>query len=110
MTEGDSLPLNHPRDLVALTKPRITLMVLMTSAAGYFLAAGGNPDPKAMLVALVGIGLVASGTSGLNQVIERDIDSRMERTRRRPLPAGRVTVLAAGLFTGLLALVGVVYL
>lgn len=109
MTES-APPQNHPRDLVALTKPRITLMVLITSAAGYFLGAAGSPDPKAMLVAIFGIGLVASGTSGLNQVIERDIDSRMERTRRRPLPAGRVTVLAAGWFTALLALAGVVYL
>ena len=110
MTDASAPRQNHPRDLVALTKPRITLMVLITSAAGYFLGAAGRPDPVAMLVAIVGIGLVASGTSGLNQVIERDIDSRMDRTRRRPLPAGRVTVFAAGWFTVLLALAGVVYL
>lgn len=103
-------PGNHPRDLIALTKPRITLMVLITSSAGYFLASGGRPDPVAMLIAMVGIGLVAGGTSGLNQVIERDIDARMERTRRRPLPTGRVSVMAAWVFTGSLALVGVVYL
>ena len=110
MSAESSSPQNHPRDLVALTKPRITLMVLITSAAGYFLGAAGDPEPGAMLVAIFGIGLVASGTSGLNQVVERDIDSRMERTRRRPLPAGKVTVLAAGWFTAVLALVGVVYL
>lgn len=101
---------NHPRDLFALTKPRITFMVLVTSAAGYFLAAGGRPDPVAMLVAITGIALVAAGTSGLNQVWERNIDAKMERTRRRPLPAGRVSLVAALLFTSVLAIGGVIYL
>ncbi len=105
-----SSPANHPRDLIALTKPRITLMVMLTSAAGYFLASGGHPDPQAMLVAMAGIALVASGTSGLNQVIERDVDARMQRTRMRPLPAGRVSVRAATVFTSLLAISGVIYL
>ena len=100
----------HPRDLLELTKPRITLMVMITSAAGYFLASGGHPDPTAMLIAMVGIALVAGGASGLNQVIERDADARMERTRRRPVPTGRVSVMAATVFTTLLAISGVVYL
>ncbi len=100
----------HPRDLLELTKPRITLMVIVTSAAGYFLASGGHPDPAAMLIALVGIALVAGGASGLNQVIERDADARMERTRGRPVPTGRVSVVVASVFTGALALLGVVYL
>ena len=100
----------HPRDLLELTKPRITLMVMVTSAAGYFLASGGHPDPGAMLIALVGIALVAGGASGLNQVIERDADARMERTRRRPIPTGRVSVRAATVFTSLLAISGVIYL
>ncbi|MDH3297838.1 MAG: heme o synthase [Gemmatimonadota bacterium] len=108
--EPTSAPGNHPRDLIALTKPRITLMVLLTSAAGYFLASGGQPDPAAMLIAMIGIGLVAGGTSGLNQVIERDVDARMQRTRLRPIPAGRVTVRVATGFTALLAIAGVVYL
>jgi len=101
---------NHPRDLFQLTKPRITLMVLITSAAGYFLAAGGRPPLAPMLVAMIGIGFVASGTSGLNQVWERDVDAKMQRTRRRPIPAGRVTPLAGWIFTGTLAGAGVVFL
>lgn len=111
---ADALPAataaNHPRDLFALTKPRITLMVLITSAAGYFLAAGGRPAFGSMLLALLGIGLVASGTSGLNQVWERDVDAQMLRTRRRPIPTGRVTPAAGWIFTGTLATVGVVFL
>lgn len=101
---------NRPRDLFELTKPRITLMVLLTAAAGYFLAAAGRPGAVPMLTALLGIGLVAAGTSGLNQVWERDVDARMERTRRRPVPAGKVTPAAGWIFTGLLAALGVVYL
>jgi protoheme IX farnesyltransferase len=109
-TRSASPARNHPRDLWTLTKPRITLMVLVTAAAGYFLAAGGRPEAPAMLTALFGIGLVAAGTSGLNQVWERDIDARMKRTRRRPIPAGRVSPRAGWVFTGLLAFVGVVFL
>ncbi|MFW6089976.1 MAG: heme o synthase, partial [Gemmatimonadota bacterium] len=105
-----SMASNHPRDLWTLTKPRITLMVLITAAAGYFLAAGGRPGAEAMLTALFGIGLVAAGTSGMNQVWERDVDARMERTRRRPIPAGRVSPRAGWIFTGLLALAGVLFL
>lgn len=96
--------------LFALTKPRITLMVMITAAAGYFLAAGGRPDIGPMLVALFGIALVAGGTSGLNQVWERDVDAKMERTRRRPIPAGRVSPLAGWIFTGFLAVAGVLFL
>lgn len=101
---------NHPRDLLALTKPRITAMVLVTAAAGYYLGAAGRPAAGPMLLAILGIGLVAAGTSGLNQVWERDVDARMERTRRRPIPAGRVTPWAGWVFCGLLALAGTVFL
>lgn len=105
-----ALPLNHPRDLFALTKPRITLMVLITAAAGYFLGAAGRPAIGSMFMALFGIALVAGGTSGLNQVWERDVDAKMQRTRRRPIPAGRVSPLAGWLFTGFLAIAGIVFL
>lgn len=101
---------NRPRDLFDLTKPRITAMVLVTAAAGYFLAAAGRPDVGAMLTALLGIGVVAGGTSGLNQAWEREVDARMERTRRRPIPAGRVSPAMGWAFSGMLALAGVVYL
>ncbi len=101
---------NRPADLLQLTKPRITFMVLVTSAAGFWVASGGVPDPGRLVLALVGIGLVAGGTSALNQVLERDIDARMERTRRRPLPTGRVTPLAATVFALAVSLAGVLLL
>jgi protoheme IX farnesyltransferase len=101
---------NRLGDLIRLTKPRITLMVLVSSAAAYYVASGGRPDPLAMLAALLGIGLVAGGTSALNQLIERDIDARMERTRGRPLPTGRVTPPAAAAFSLTISLGGVAFL
>jgi protoheme IX farnesyltransferase len=85
-------------DLVELTKPRITLMVVLTAAAG-FLVAGAGPVPAALLLGtLVGTGLLAAGASALNQVLERDTDARMKRTADRPLPAGRLDPDAALVF------------
>ena len=81
---------NRPADLFQLTKPRITTMVLVSSAAGFVIASGGRPDLATLSVTLAGVGLVAGGTSALNQLIERNVDARMERTKGRPLPTGRV--------------------
>jgi protoheme IX farnesyltransferase len=97
-------------DLVSLTKPRITFMVLLSAGAGFLLGAGGTSDIRGLLIASLGIGLVAAGTSALNQVIERDIDARMVRTRNRALPAGRVTAGAGTLFSVALCLVGLLVL
>ncbi len=82
-------------------------MVLVSSAAGFVIASGGRPDPGLLLLALGGIGLVAGGTSALNQLLERDVDALMERTRNRPLPTGRVTPLAAGIFSTAISLAGI---
>ncbi len=77
------------RDLVALTKPRITLMVLVTAAGGVWLAPG-HITKTAALLALLGTMLIVSGANALNMYLEREIDGRMQRTCRRPLPAGRL--------------------
>ena len=101
---------NRLPDLVQLTKPRITLMVLVSSAAGFVIGSSGRPDPLLLLATLLGIGLVAGGSSALNQLLERDIDALMERTKERPLPTGRVTPGAAVAFAGAISLVGIVLL
>ncbi len=75
-------------DLWALTKPRITLMVLVTTAGGMWLA--GHPSAVRVALTLVGTALVVAGANTLNMYLERDIDGRMRRTRDRPLPAGRL--------------------
>jgi len=78
-------------DFLELTKPRITTLVLVTAAVGYAVGAGRGLDPASFVALLVGTALVAGGASALNQYSERDADARMDRTRQRPLPSGRVT-------------------
>ncbi|MGL4464189.1 MAG: heme o synthase, partial [Planctomycetia bacterium] len=97
-------------DYVELTKPRIALMVLLTTAVGAFVAAGGRPEAWVVAHAVVGTALVAAGSCVLNQVIERKYDALMRRTADRPLPAGRIDPLDASLYGGFLAITGAFYL
>jgi heme o synthase len=97
-------------DLVALTKPRVLVMVLATTLVGYFVALTGPADYLRVAHLLVGTLLAAGGTLALNQYVERDVDARMERTKRRPLPDGRLQPIEALLFAGALTSIGVVYL
>jgi protoheme IX farnesyltransferase len=87
-------------DLIALTKPRITRLVVFTSAVGMWLAPAGTFEWRRALLLLVGSVLVVSGANVLNMYWERDVDGLMERTRNRPLPAGRMPPSVA-LFFGL---------
>jgi len=85
------------RDLVMLTKPRIISLLLVTTIAPMFVA--GNPTWLLVLVVLVGGYLMAGGANAVNMYIDRDIDTRMARTRLRPIPSGRMgarAVLAFG--------------
>jgi protoheme IX farnesyltransferase len=94
-------------DYLLLTKPRVVVMVLVTTLVGFYLASGGPIDPWHILRALIGTGLAAGGALALNQYLERDVDCRMERTRLRPLPDGRLPAGEALLFGCLLVLLGV---
>ena len=91
-------------DFFALTKPRLNFLVVVTAAVGYYLGAGSRLDVVKIVEAIVGTALVAGGAAGLNQVHERDTDSLMWRTRTRPLPAQRLTIGEATIFS--LALAG----
>ena len=73
-----------------LTKPRITFLIVLTSAAGFALASPGAINYAAMLSAMFGIALLSSGIATLNQYIERDLDGLMRRTADRPLPSGKL--------------------
>ncbi len=97
-------------DFLELTKPRISLMVVVTTAAGFLLASARPLDWLLLCHALLGTALVASGASALNQVIERHTDARMRRTANRPIPAGRLDVDRALVFGLAISVVGVVYL
>lgn len=98
------------RDLLELTKPRITVFVVLTAFLGF---AAGTDGPLAgldgllLLHTLLGTALVASGTSAFNEIAEVDLDRRMARTATRPLPAGRLPLAGAVAFATLLSVVGV---
>jgi len=80
------------RDYVALTKPRIMTLLLLTGAAGMFAGAGGVPPPAKLVVTLLGLGLACGGASAVNHVLDRDIDRLMgARTCARPVAAGRIS-------------------
>ena len=110
-----SLALESPRrasitrDYLELSKSRIVLMVLITTSAGYLFAAE-TVDGLLMLHTLIGTALVAAGTNALNQFVEREHDGKMNRTRMRPLPAGRITPRAALVFSSAIAVIGTAYL
>ena len=82
---------NSWRDYAALTKPRVVLLHLVTTAAAMFLAAGGLPRLSILTATLLGGALVAGAANVLNCYFDRDIDKMMARTLRRPLPAGRLS-------------------
>jgi protoheme IX farnesyltransferase len=87
-------------DYLELSKPRITLMVVLTTLVGYVLAARGAIGVAHLAATMAGTGLVAAGASALNMLLERRTDALMLRTRMRPLPAGRLRpseALACGL-------------
>jgi protoheme IX farnesyltransferase len=97
-------------DYLALTKPRLNMLVVATSAGGYYLGATGIPELWPLAQAVVGTTLVAGGAAVLNQVYERDTDALMRRTRVRPLPDGRVSSTDARLFGWLLTAAGLTLL
>ncbi len=99
-------PSSRTADFLALTKPRLNLLVLLTTLVGLYLAAPDGVPIPLLAHTLVGSALVAGGAAALNQVLERRTDALMRRTVRRPLPAGRLTTLTGTWFGVLLSVVG----
>jgi protoheme IX farnesyltransferase len=93
-----------------LTKPRITFLIVLTSAAGFCLGSKGSFDYLALFNSLFGIALLSSGIATLNQYMERGLDARMRRTLSRPLPAGKLSAAHALAFGLALTLAAEVYL
>lgn len=85
-------------DFVTLTKPRVVLMITVTTAIGYYVGLREAIDYLRLFFTLAGTALAAGGTLALNQFLERDVDRRMERTRLRPLPDGRLQPAEALIF------------
>ena len=94
------------RAYVELTKPRVTWLILMSTAIGYFFGHHGTWAPSPLVHTLIGTGLLASATAALNQWYEREADSKMLRTQHRPIPSGRLAPTNALVFGMLLAGVG----
>jgi protoheme IX farnesyltransferase len=97
-------------DFLTLAKPRLNLLVLITTAAGLYLAAPGGVPGSVLLHTLVGTALVAGGAAALNQVWERDTDALMRRTQRRPVASGRLQSLEGWRFGVALSTAGLVEL
>lgn len=95
---------------VELTKPRIAFMLVLTSAAGFYLGTQGTFDVAVFVNAMIGITLLAFGVATLNQVLERQTDALMERTASRPLPTGKITPNEALFFGVAQCLVAELYL
>ena len=93
-----STAIDTARNYLDLTKPRLLPMVLFTGLPVMGMAAGGWPPLGFVALTLLGIALAASSANTLNAYIERDLDAVMERTRDRPLPAGRISPRAALVF------------
>ena len=108
------MPLERTRrrafDFLELTKPRVVLMVLVTTATGFYLGVQGATEYLTLLHTLIGTALAGGGTLALNQVMEREADAQMHRTRFRPLPDGRLQPREALVFGTIITLMGLGYL
>lgn len=110
-TLPEALPAStRASDFVALAKPRLNFLVVVSAIAGYAMGGGDTLDVLKVLYTIVGTALVASGASAFNQLIERDSDRLMNRTRRRPLPDQRLQPAEALVFAFLLSSVGLLIL
>lgn len=97
-------------DFAELVKARLTLLVLLTTAVGYYLGAASPINYVALFHAVFGTALAAAGAAALNQWWERRLDALMHRTRARPIPAGRMLPRNGLIVGSLLAIAGVAYL
>jgi heme o synthase len=110
VTVTEANVLRRAADFVELAKPRVVLMVLITAFVGFYVGSAEVPNYLELLQMLFGTALAAGGTLALNQYLERDTDSVMERTRHRPLPDGRLQPREAAWFGLLVTMGGLVYL
>jgi protoheme IX farnesyltransferase len=101
-----SRSIHRVADFVTLTKPRLNLLVLVTTLGGLYLASPGGVSTSLLVHTLVGTALVAGGAAALNQVWERETDRLMRRTSIRPMPRGRLTVREGTWFGVLLSAAG----
>ncbi len=107
---ADSSEASRAALYLALTKPDVSFLVVMTTVAGYALGSGGPLDWLRMAHTVFGTTLIAAGTSSLNHYFERDTDALMRRTASRPLPSGQLSPREAFWFASSLIAIGTLYL
>jgi protoheme IX farnesyltransferase len=105
-----AIPRRFVSDFAELVKARLTLLVLLTTAVGYYLGAVGPINFPGLFHAVFGTALAAAGAAALNQWWERRLDGLMHRTRSRPIPGGRMSPRDALILGCLLSVAGIVYL
>jgi len=105
-----AIPRRLLSDFAELVKARLTMLVLLTTAVGYYLGATGSISFAGLFHAVFGTALAAAGAAALNQWWERQLDALMHRTRSRPIPAGRMAPRDALIVGCFLAVCGVLYL
>lgn len=98
------------RELYTLVKGRIVVMVLVTAATGFVVASAGSVELVSFALMLAGTALVAAGTNALNEYAERDLDRKMIRTARRPIPSGRMSETFALVFSLAISVAGIAIL
>ena len=98
------------KDYLALCKLRVVAVMLLTLIVGFCLASPAAPDPVLLVLTSLGVGLAAASAAAVNHVLDFNIDCRMARTARRPLPQGRITPRKALIFSAMLGMAGITLL
>ena len=101
------------KDYIKLIKPRISLLVLLTGYLGYYLGLryeGLYNDYQTLIFLFIGMFFSASGCAVLNQYLEKDFDAKMNRTKNRPIPSGRISPINALIFGSILSVFGVFFI
>lgn len=109
-SESLSFSLARLHDYWELAKPRLVSLVMLSTSVGFFLASNGPLNWPLLILSFVGTGLVAGGSMGLNQWMERREDAKMQRTAKRPLPGGRLHAAEAFTFSFILCAAGLAIL
>src|SRR5689334_10028006 len=98
------------RSFYELTKPRVVMLIVFTSIVGTLLAVPGMPPLDALIFGNLGVGLAAASAAVINHVLDERIDAQMSRTKRRPLPTGKLSPRAALTFSAVLCILSMTIL
>lgn len=98
------------RAYIELTKPRVSVLIVMVALAAFWLGSEGEPEWWPLIATLIGVSTLAGGIFALNQYLERDVDALMRRTERRPLPTGKLEPRKAAWFGIILSAAAIVFI